>query len=378
MDTLKFFFPFPFLFLFLSPLIHATNSCATSICFNSSFTIRFPFQTNQQQPQTCGYPGFDLTCNNQGTTVLNLPNSGKFFVRYINYLTQQIQLYDPNNCLPTRLLEFNLTGSPFRALYYLNYTFLTCPSKFTRSRFTVIDCLSDSTNTTLATSSMNLAMGINVCEILVTLPIPVSRPSQDEDDFSSDLSDDLVLTWDVPNCEECESKGAMCGLQDNASQQIVCINNPGTGKANRLRVFQIICFSIVVPTITCAFATAFFIYFVSGGTQRRRNGTTTVQQNSDPAAITPQPTTIIAGLDESTIESYTKVVLGESRRLPGPNDDTCSICLSEYRAKEMVRCIPACKHCFHADCIDEWLRLNGTCPVCRNSPTPAHGNLENV
>lgn len=137
-------------------------------------------------------------------------------------------------------------------------------------------------------------------------------------------------------------------------------------------MFQIICFSIVIPTITCAFATAFFICFVSGGTQRRHNGTTTAQQNSDPAAITPQPTTIIAGLDESTIESYTKVILGESRRLPGPNNDTCPICLSEYHAKEMVRCIPECKHCFHADCIDEWLRLNGTCPVCRNSPSLSH------
>lgn len=74
------------------------------------------------------------------------------------------------------------------------------------------------------------------------------------------------------------------------------------------------------------------------------------------------------GLDGPTIESYPKIVLGESKRLPKVDDATCAICLSEYEAKETLRTIPPCQHCFHADCIDEWLKLNGTCPVCRNSP----------
>ncbi|KAH9698341.1 hypothetical protein KPL71_023975 [Citrus sinensis] len=61
------------------------------------------------------------------------------------------------------------------------------------------------------------------------------------------------------------------------------------------------------------------------------------------------------GLDESTIESFQKLVLGESKRLPEPNSSTCPICLSEYLSQETIRCIPECKHCFHAECIDEWL-----------------------
>lgn len=81
------------------------------------------------------------------------------------------------------------------------------------------------------------------------------------------------------------------------------------------------------------------------------------------------------GLDESTIESYTKVIIGESLRLPaGPNHITCPICLSDYDANQTLRCIPECQHCFHSECIDEWLRRKGTCPVCRNSPSPAHLN----
>ncbi|PIN09209.1 hypothetical protein CDL12_18215 [Handroanthus impetiginosus] len=75
-----------------------------------------------------------------------------------------------------------------------------------------------------------------------------------------------------------------------------------------------------------------------------------------------------SGLDRPTIESYPTTVLGESRRLPNPSDGTCPICLSDYQPKETLRSIPECNHYFHADCIDEWLKLNGTCPLCRNSP----------
>ncbi|XP_057462222.1 putative RING-H2 finger protein ATL21A [Actinidia eriantha] len=362
--------------LLLSPVIYAGNSCTTtSACSNSSFAVRFPFRIQDQQPQNCAYPGFDLTCNKQGTPVLNLPQSGEFYVRYINYQTQEIQLYDHSNCLQRRLLDLSLSGTPFTGAYFLNYTFLICPSELTRSRFTVIDCMSNSTNTTLATSSVSLASAMTMCRVLVTRPIPVSSLRQYDTGFSSQLNGDLRLTWNVPNCEDCEEQGGMCGFEHSTSQQVICFNNSGTGKADRLRVFKIISFSIAIPAITTAICIAFFICFIHGR-QGHRGTNNTTQQNFDLAAVIPQPSTPISGLDDSTIESYTMVVLGESRRLPGPNDGTCSICLSEYHAKETVRSIPECKHCFHAECIDEWLRMNGTCPVCRNSPSPARVTMQ--
>ena len=105
-------------------------------------------------------------------------------------------------------------------------------------------------------------------------------------------------------------------------------------------------------------------------TQRSNGFNTTTVAPIDDAAL--PPTTV--GLDQTTIESYTKVVLGESKRLPGHGDDdsVCPICLSDYDVKEAVRCIPECLHCFHAECIDEWLKMNGSCPICRNSPSPVH------
>ncbi|XVF22631.1 hypothetical protein REPUB_Repub12eG0187700 [Reevesia pubescens] len=46
-------------------------------------------------------------------------------------------------------------------------------------------------------------------------------------------------------------------------------------------------------------------------------------------------------------------------------DAQCSICLSEYQEKEVLRIMPKCGHNFHLSCIDVWLRKQSTCPVCR-------------
>ncbi|KAH7548121.1 hypothetical protein JRO89_XS14G0070400 [Xanthoceras sorbifolium] len=43
---------------------------------------------------------------------------------------------------------------------------------------------------------------------------------------------------------------------------------------------------------------------------------------------------------------------------------TCTVCLEQVSVGEIVRSLP-CLHQFHANCIDPWLRQQGTCPVCK-------------
>ncbi|GAB4831822.1 E3 ubiquitin-protein ligase sdir1 [Ancistrocladus abbreviatus] len=43
---------------------------------------------------------------------------------------------------------------------------------------------------------------------------------------------------------------------------------------------------------------------------------------------------------------------------------TCSVCLEQVNVGELIRSLP-CLHQFHANCIDPWLRQQGTCPVCK-------------
>ena len=45
----------------------------------------------------------------------------------------------------------------------------------------------------------------------------------------------------------------------------------------------------------------------------------------------------------------------------------CSVCLEGYPECSRVTTLP-CKHSFHAECIEPWLRQQGmsaTCPLCK-------------
>ncbi|XP_055814988.1 putative RING-H2 finger protein ATL21A [Solanum dulcamara] len=357
--------------------VYAKYECPLdSICGNNRFDIRFPFGLQgPQNLQHCTYPGFNLKCNSQGRGLINLPGAGDFYVRDIDYLTQEIQLYDPSNCLPKRLIDFQIpSSSVFKAVSYRNYTFLTCSTALVRSQFSVIGCMSNSTISTLATSSMSLANQMKRlynCSVKNILSLPVSWTPEV---VSTDLNNDLVLTWDAPNCKDCESKRGLCGFKNATTGEIQCFDAPATGGTDRIKIFRIVALALVIPAITCSMSVAFYICYEQRRESRQGSGalpTTT----AGGAAVVPHEAETTMGLDDSTIESYTKVVLGESRRVPGRNHLTCSICLADYHPKETVRCIPECEHCFHAECIDEWLKINGTCPVCRNNPSPVHVNF---
>ncbi|CAN1771955.1 RING-H2 finger protein ATL72 [Linum perenne] len=53
--------------------------------------------------------------------------------------------------------------------------------------------------------------------------------------------------------------------------------------------------------------------------------------------------------------------------LPAQLNEECSICLGEFSDGERVRVLPKCSHEFHVWCIDQWLALHSSCPICRNS-----------
>ena len=44
----------------------------------------------------------------------------------------------------------------------------------------------------------------------------------------------------------------------------------------------------------------------------------------------------------------------------------CAICMEDFSLNDVAKKLP-CKHLFHEPCISEWLKLHGTCPVCRKN-----------
>ncbi|KAI3693990.1 hypothetical protein L1987_76947 [Smallanthus sonchifolius] len=356
----------------------AAYTCPISFCGSSGYSIRFPFRVVGQQHGICGYPGFNLRCSKQGKLLLNLPNSGDFLIRDIDYRSQIVQIYDPSGCSAGRRLNLDLLGSPFWGSPSQNYTLLSCPVDVTSSRYVSVGCLSNSTHSTLAATSESFAMAMvsqTACRIIGSIRSPITW-YQDQGGFTSDLNMDIALSWDDPDCQECVAVGGTCGYTNTTKQEIVCFQNTKKGNKHQTIALIIVSIALAVPAIAASIAMACYIC------RDHRRVAAWVARNATPSVTTTPPDTatvsnggMVIGLDQMTIESYTKVVLGESKRLPGHEDAACSICLSEYNVKEIVRCIPECRHCFHAACIDEWLKIKGTCPVCRNSPSPARADL---
>ncbi|KAJ8428273.1 hypothetical protein Cgig2_009972 [Carnegiea gigantea] len=83
------------------------------------------------------------------------------------------------------------------------------------------------------------------------------------------------------------------------------------------------------------------------------------------------------GIDEATLKTYPKYTYSSMIKnekinaLSTTTETCCSICLVDYKGDDIIRALPECCHVFHVKCVDPWLRLHPTCPVCRTSPLPS-------
>ncbi|XP_041079071.1 RING finger protein 215 [Polyodon spathula] len=50
----------------------------------------------------------------------------------------------------------------------------------------------------------------------------------------------------------------------------------------------------------------------------------------------------------------------------GGETENCAVCLEQFHKKQCLRVLP-CLHEFHRDCVDPWLLLQQTCPLCKRS-----------
>ncbi|KAK4415835.1 putative RING-H2 finger protein ATL21A [Sesamum alatum] len=350
-----------FLLITIFSAVHAgyDDICPTSYC--DSLSIKFPFKEKDKQTQDgCAY--INLTCNAtleaMGTALATLPYAGDFYVRYIAYHSKYIQLYDPGECLIGRLMELNLSSSPFAAITSETYTFYTCPFNLDIINLYIypIDCLSNITNVTVATAlvSPNYLLD-NGCQLMGSWALPVLLPGQFE---LEGIYSDLYLTWKTLSCLACEDQYDQPAHKDKPKGNLWTnfVNSPYCVPSF---VTMAIIFVICLLRLTHSLA----------GRSETNSSSPTADvlpvSATATAAAAPQRSTA-GGMDEFKISACTELVaVGESRTSSEPDSNTCPICLDSYHPKELIRCIAKCDHCFHAECIELWLRNSRTCPVCR-------------
>ncbi|XP_044473298.1 RING-H2 finger protein ATL33-like isoform X2 [Mangifera indica] len=96
--------------------------------------------------------------------------------------------------------------------------------------------------------------------------------------------------------------------------------------------------------------------------RRRRN----YLQRSDST----RSTTTTTADDDAVKASETEVVVGvkneKDTHVTGIGTE-CPVCLSVLADGDEIKQLSACKHSFHASCIDKWLKSQSNCPICRAS-----------
>ncbi|CAH2077191.1 unnamed protein product [Thlaspi arvense] len=64
----------------------------------------------------------------------------------------------------------------------------------------------------------------------------------------------------------------------------------------------------------------------------------------------------------------------DNERAISGEDAACCICLAKYANNEELRELP-CSHFFHKECVDKWLKINASCPLCKSEVGEKNSDL---
>ncbi|GAB4826244.1 hypothetical protein Ancab_009109 [Ancistrocladus abbreviatus] len=368
----------------IAAAIKAAAPCIEANCSSSPTTpiIRYPFRLTSLQPESCGYPGFDLHC--QGLqTVLNLPNHGNFTVQNIDYLQQEIILNDPNNCLPKMFLSrpLDLSNSSFHPKHYQSLSLYNCsgPPYYYRNYtdLIMVECLSSSVFTVVVTITSGMEsslLPLSSKNWMADIKVPVDYTAYE--DKSANLIG-MLLGWGEPNCgQQCERYGRRCPLASKNGRQFECCGATGSPV---LKWFGYASLIVVGALLVCGFGGyVLYVHYYSRRNHQMGSNRSQIWQGEMFATMENgvghgihQLTT--KGSEDQPVESGDlplPLVIDERRsNLPTDNEGECRICHEEYQSGESLRFL-RCAHYYHAHCINKWIQKCPTsprCPACKAS-----------
>ncbi|XP_050211645.1 putative RING-H2 finger protein ATL71 [Mercurialis annua] len=124
-----------------------------------------------------------------------------------------------------------------------------------------------------------------------------------------------------------------------------------------------LCLAVILVIIILSLVSYYFCNRSSSVVTHRTGNT------APPASSINDQDSINSIVEDTLIGTCPKLLYSQVKCLKGEASvgSCCSICLGDYKDNDMLRLLPKCSHLFHFKCLDSWLRLHPTCPICRNS-----------
>ncbi|KAL1197340.1 LEAF RUST 10 DISEASE-RESISTANCE LOCUS RECEPTOR-LIKE PROTEIN KINASE-like 1.2 [Cardamine amara subsp. amara] len=200
--------------------------------------ISYPFYLSGKQEPFCGYPSFELTCDDEQKLPGLAISSENYLIQNISYVARSFQVVNSkafhDDLCPSPMHNLTLRMTPFYVNpSHINFSILYNCSDHLLENITTYP-LNCSSNTSLRSFGVfdrdNLEKkNKNVsrsCQKLVDVPVLASDVSDVKGmTYVEILKRGFVLKWTVNSCSRCISSGGRCGTDQ---QEFVCLCPDGT------------------------------------------------------------------------------------------------------------------------------------------------------
>ncbi|XXG65490.1 hypothetical protein AAC387_Pa05g3177 [Persea americana] len=233
-------------------------------------SISYPFWIPGKHPPHCGYPGFQLTCDNQQPILKLL--AFEYIIRYIYYENQSFSVVDkrliddahcphPVSTLTLNHSVFHIVESNHNLLFFYN-----CTEEKVLPQYQSIPCIpNNETHHSFARlnftgSLMNSSNLPKKCESYVSVPVMMDPKPQET--YLEWLRRGFLLGWTAPSCSRCLKSGGQCGyLEEENDFRCFCRDRPHRLSCNgKRRKFTIIGAVAGVGFSLCLVACIFLCY----------------------------------------------------------------------------------------------------------------------
>ncbi|KAL5553108.1 hypothetical protein UlMin_040509 [Ulmus minor] len=212
-------------------------------CGNQS--ISFPFYIPGLQQPYCGYPGFDVSCNND---IPYLSFSDDFYIiREIFYHNQSLIIsnavfFTPTpGCLPrVRNLslpaDFKLAGNQSQLLLFSN-----CHDSYSQRNFGkyIIGCDFENQSSSVLALPEDERVRLDKQECgeddVVAAPIRYGDRNESSEGMRGVLERGFMLNWTTSDCSLCQSSGGKCGFETETFHfKCFCPDRPNAARCDPL------------------------------------------------------------------------------------------------------------------------------------------------